>query len=426
MNNPVQSNIDLLMNQSNKNLFLTTPNGSSVGHVPHGKSGVYNINADQTVSLQEQPVTYSLSPFSTVPSAAFQGGGNSTVDFVLPAGAGILKNVVPIITILNSHGSAAHVFEAPMLPFAFKRIQVLQNNAQVGLDIIPDAMWKFIGYTSTLNEMTVLQNRTTIDKTTYALQSSQNLASAASRAFALDIAPFLHFVQAKVSVKHCDPITIRFYIEDMSVIAPSNTNSTNASIQLTNMTMMLTEVALSKADNDRIDREYQKPVSGRCIEAKQEVATITTVSGSNVVYNTNGFNNLQVVMADVGLRSTTVTGSAITSYTQVNSIYMTTQDGVNLNGGLQPTDSDWRNIIALEHLPNTIFLQAPNIYLYPVFVGSTNVLESLKKAKQLGYTVIPNRCIVNVNSTSSASKQLQLTAWCYRECRISDGKITVW
>ncbi len=135
---------------------------------------------------------------------------------------------------------------------------------------------------------------------------------------------------------------------------------------------------------------------------------------------------MQVVFADVGLRSTTVTGSAITSYTQVNSIYMTTQDGVNLNGGLQPTDSDWRNIIALEHIPNTIFLQASNIYLYLVFVGSTNVLESLKKAKQLGYTVIPNRCIVNVNSTSSASKQLQITAWCYKKVRLEKRKLTVW
>jgi hypothetical protein len=426
MNNPVQSNIDLLMNQSNKNLFLTTPNGSSVGRVPHGKSGVYNINADQSVSLQEQPVTYSLSPFSTVPSAAFQGGGNSTVDFVLPAGCGVLRNVFAMMTMLNSHASAAHVFEAPVMPFSFRRIQVLQNNAQVGLDILPDVIWKYIGYTSTLNELTVLQTRTTIDKATFALASSQNLASGASRIFALDLAPFLHFVQAKMSVKHCDPITLRFYIEDMSVIAPTNTNSTNASIQLTNFTLMLTEIGLSKADNDRIDREYQKPVSGRCIEAKQETATISAVSGSNVQYNTNGFNNLQVVMADVGLRSTTVSGSAITSYTQVNSIYMTSQDGVNLHGGLQPTDSDWRNVIALQNLPNTIFLQASNIYLYPVFIGSTNVLESLKKAKQLGYTVIPNRCVVNVNSTATGSRQLQMTAFCLKECRFEKGKLTVW
>jgi hypothetical protein len=59
-------------------------------------------------------------------------------------------------------------------------------------------------------------------------------------------------------------------MEDMSVITPTNTNSTNSSIQLTNFTLMLTEIGLSKADNDRIDRKYQKPVSGRCIEAKQE------------------------------------------------------------------------------------------------------------------------------------------------------------
>jgi hypothetical protein len=131
-------------------------------------------------------------------------------------------------------------------------------------------------------------------------------------------------------------------------------------------------------------------------------------------------------MADVGLRSTTVSGSAITSYTQVNSIYMTTQDGVNLHGGLQPTDSDWRNVIALQNLPNTIFLQASNIYLYPVFIGSTNVLESLKKAKQLGYTVIPNRCVVNVNSTATGSRQLKMTAFCLKECRCEKGKLTVW
>ena len=424
--NTVQNNIDTLMNQSNKNLFLTTPNGSSVGRVAHGKSGVYNINADQSVSLQEQPVVYSVAPFSTVPSGAFQSGGNGIVDFVLPSGCGVLRNVVPMMTVLNSHASSAHVWEAPVLPFAFRRIQVLQNNAQVGLDILPDAIWKFIGYTSTLNEITVIQNRTTIDKTTFGLQSSQNLASLGSRVFALDIAPLLHFVQAKISVKHCDPITLRFYVEDMSVLAPTNTNSTNASIQLTNFTLMLTEIGLSKADNDRVDREYQKPVSGRCIEAKQETATLATISGSNVQYNTNGFNNLQVVMTDVGLRASAPTGANLISYTQVNSIYMTTQDGINLHGGLQPTDSDWRNVIALQNLPNSIFLQASNIYLYPVFVGSTNVVESLRKAKQLGYTVMPNRCVVNVNSTSTASKQIQITAFCMRECRCENSKLTVW
>jgi hypothetical protein len=81
-----------------------------------------------------------------------------------------------------------------------------------------------------LNELTVLKTRTTIDKATFALASSQNLASGASRIFALDIAPFLYFVQAKISVKHFDPIMLRFYMEDMSVIAPTNTNSTNPSI----------------------------------------------------------------------------------------------------------------------------------------------------------------------------------------------------
>jgi hypothetical protein len=103
---------------------------------------------------------------------------------------------------------------------------------------------------------------------------------------------------------------------------------------------MLTEIRLSKADNDRIDREYQKPVSGRCFEAKQELATVSAVSGANVQYNTNGFNNLQVVIADVGIWSANPTGANLVSYTQVNNIYMTTQDGINLHGGLQPTDSD--------------------------------------------------------------------------------------
>ncbi len=123
--NTVQNNIDVLMSQSNKKLFLTTPNGSSVGRVSHGKSGVYNINAEQAVSLQEQPVIYSVAPFSTIPSGAFQSGGNGIVDFVLPSGCGVLRNVVGLVTMLNSHGSSAHVFESPVMPFLFRRIQVL-------------------------------------------------------------------------------------------------------------------------------------------------------------------------------------------------------------------------------------------------------------------------------------------------------------
>jgi hypothetical protein len=77
---------------------------------------------------------------------AFQSGGNGIFDFVLPSGYGVLRNVACMATMLYLHASAAHVFEVPVMPFLFRRIQVLQNNAQeVGLDVLPDAIWIYIG-----------------------------------------------------------------------------------------------------------------------------------------------------------------------------------------------------------------------------------------------------------------------------------------
>ena len=256
MPNQIQSDQDNA-NLNKRNLFTTTASGSTVGLVPSGYKNIYNTPAKQQESLQETLEEMVVMSKVAVSSQALQqGAGTYFVDFDMPASAGILKNVNASLTITNTNGSSAQVWECPVLPFAFNKIQIMQNGTQVGRDILPIMLWKWYAYVSSLNEMQNLQYRTTISSSTYALQSSQNLAANASRTFCLDIAPLLGICQADVLMKLCNTVTIRFYFDSISTLAPSNTNSVNAAQNVTDFHLIVTQKSLSHVDEDRLKAQY--------------------------------------------------------------------------------------------------------------------------------------------------------------------------
>lgn len=426
MSSKVQDHIEILNAQTPRNQFLTTANGSSIAHVPMGgkNAPAYTVVAEQSTSLAEQPSSYSVQPFTTVPSSALQGGGASIVDFKIPAHTGIMTNVVANMSVFNSSMANTHLWELPVLPFQLRRVQILQGSTQVGLDILPDQIWKYYGYSSTLNELTILQNTTGIDRNTYA-NSGKTIPANSTRVYSIDLAPLLSICQARVCCKYCDEITLRFYIEDISVTCPTNTNTTNAGLQLANMTLTITERVMSNEHQKRLANDYKRgPVSGRAIEYKQELQTINCVAGSDVMLSSNSFNNEKICFADVGIRPTNQVGANMISYADVSTLYLTTVDGVNLHNGLTPSSSDWLNVFYPQIFPDNIFTQ--QMKLFPVLVGSTDVKQTLKKAKQLGFTVFPNRAVIHVTATATASKQLQIAVFCYREVRTTNGKIMVY
>ena len=147
MSSKVQDHIEILNAQTPRNQFLTTANGSSIAHVPMGgkNAPAYTVVAEQSTSLAEQPSSYSVQPFTTVPSSALQGGGASIVDFKVPAHTGIMTNVVANMSVFNSSNANTHLWELPVLPFQLRRVQILQGSTQVGLDILPDQIWKYYG-----------------------------------------------------------------------------------------------------------------------------------------------------------------------------------------------------------------------------------------------------------------------------------------
>ena len=413
------ANQQLALSTKPQNVIHTMGHGTSAGFV---KVGQYNMPASQQHSLQESYDIFNVNPYSTPAVSAFQNGSaTSYVDFILPSSCGEMVKVVSNLTITNTHSTNAHVWEAPVMPFGIHHVEVWQSGAQIGQTIPALALWKWYGYTQTLNEMTQLQARSTIDKATYALTSGSNLAAGASHIYSIDWAPLLFLCQARVNIKQCKPVTLRFYFENITNLAPTNTNTTNASIQLTSFTLQITQRVHDGDGEARIVSAYKGPVDGRCVQYWEERASFNAVTGQNVQYNTNAFNNSVCALVDVSLRNSNPSGANLISFSPITQMYVTDQNNVSLQNSLQPSASDYLDQYYPLALPDNIFTKASNINIYPLLIGSTSLKETLKTSRQLGFKVLPNRAILNITCPSTATYQLVIGAWVYSHVRCEPG-----
>ena len=410
---------------TNKNVVHTMATHSSADHQKTG-NGLWNMRRDHAVSLQESTDVFNVNPYSVAPTSALQGGsGTSFTDFVLPANCGEIRNLVPNYTLFNS-GSQTWVPECPIMPFCWTRIQLWQEGHQLGQDMLPLSLWKYYGYTNSLNDMIQLQARSSIDATTYALHSGNSISAGASKTFSIDIAPLLFICQARLVIKYLKPITIRFYHESVSVIAPTNTNSANSGIQLSNFNLQITHRLYDNATESNIASQYKGNVDGRCLQQIVEYGSVVASSGVNVQYNTNQFNNAVCPLVDVGFRNQTPTGANICSFYPITQMYATDMNNVSLQNSLQPTHSDYLDVFYPQAFEDNVFTKASNINIYPLIVGSTRIKETLKHSRALGYKCLPNRSILNITMPSSATYQIVITAWVYAHVRVQAGSVQIY
>jgi hypothetical protein len=228
---------------------------------------------------------------------------------------------------------------------------------------------------------------------------------------------------AKINLQYVKDITLRFYIEDIAVVCPSDTNGTNADIQLTQLNLTVTDYSQSMDTERRERAEYMKGqhAEGRCIEFKQEIAQFNAVANTNVQYNTNAFNNDPVIYSDVALRNSTPTGANLLTFYDVNTMHLTTQDGINMHNGQQLTSSELLNVIYPQANPDNIFVKATNIYLFPALVGSTDVKRSLENGCQHGYKVFPYRANVFINAQATATRTIIVSAFLPKLVRVDNA-----
>ena len=410
---------------NNRNVVHTLASGSSVGFQSSG-NGTWNFNRDQAIALQESYDTVLVNPYSVpAQSALQQGSAVAYVDFQLPSTLGQIKSLYTDVTLHNGSESA-WVPECPLMPFSIHHVEVWQAGAQIGQNIPALALWKYYGYVNTLNEMKQLQARSTIDAHSYALTCSSNLGAGASRVYSIDWAPMIQFIQAKISVKYCSQITLRFYFESIANIAPSNANDNNNAITLTSFILRVTQLHLDADAESKMAAAYQKNVDGRCLQIVEERGSFVSSAGNSVTYNTNAFNNVTCALVDVSLRSTNPSGANMITFNQATSIDIRDQNSVSLINGIVPTSSDYLDIYYPEIFDDNIFTKASGLYIYPVLRGSIHMKQTLKRCQQLGYRVFPNRCQLLITMPSSATYQLVIHAWTYAHCRVQQGKIAVY
>ena len=411
-----QETLDILSAKPNQHHLLTA-NGSSVQMTQVGR---LSLPKNQEASLHESTERVSVNPFNTVPTAGLNSGGTAYVDFQLPASLGKAQKMIVNMTVTNPSSTMAHVWDLPPMPFMMKRIQVYQNGAQVGLDILPQALWKYYAYTNNINENVQLMQTTCIDSNTFRLQAGQNLPISSNRVYQIDIAPVLPFIQAQISLTYLQQVTLRIYIEDLSVLCPTNTNSTNGALQLTNCTLMVVSHSVSLGGERGIRQDYSKGnVSGRAWEYKEEVnASFQASSGAYVPFNTTAFKNDAVVYSECMLGNSTATGANLLTYYPANNIYWTTADTKSLLNGLQPSGHDLINLFYPDAFGDNVFTLAPTTYIYPAIIGSTAVKKALKTSQQLGFKVIPDRAVVQINAASTASRRLVIGAYIPRIVRV--------
>ena len=417
--------IQLANSTNSKNVVHTLSNGSTVGFQSVG-GGTWNFNKDQAISLSESYDTVLVNPYSVPQQSALQqGSAVAYVDFQLPVSLGELRSVYTDAVLHNS-SNADWVPECPVMPFMIHHAEVWQGGKQLGVNIPALGLWKYHGYIDTLNDLKQLQARTTIDANTYALTSGSNLTAGASRTYSIDWAPLIQFVQAKISVKYCNQITLRFYFESISNIAPSNTNNNNNAISLSSFVLRVTQKHLDSEAEARMAAAYKKNVDGRCIQIIEERGSFVSSAGNSVTYNTNAFNNVTCALVDVSLRNANPSGANMISFYPATSIDIRDQNSVSLINGIVPTSSDYLDIYYPEIFEDNIFTKAPNMYIYPVLRGSTHMKQSLKRAQQLGFKVFPNRAQLLITMPSSATYQLVIHAWSYAHCRVQGGQLAVY
>ena len=413
------ANQALALSTKPQNIIHAQGHGTSAGYV---KVGNYNMPASQQHSLQESYDIFNVNPYSVPPTSAFQNGSaTSYVDFILPSNCGEMVKVVSNVTITNTHLTNLHAWDVPVMPFAVHHVEVWQSGAQIGQTIPALALWKWYGYTNTLNEMTQLQARTTIDKTTYALTYGTELAQSTSRTYSIDWSPLLFLCQGRVNISKCKAVTLRFYFEHITTLAPNNINGTNSHIQLTSFTLQITQRLHDNEGESRIAQAYKGPVDGRCIQYWEERASLSAVSGQNIQYNTNAFNNSVCALVDVGLRNNNPSGPNLIAFNPITTMFVTDQNNVSLQNSLQPTASDYLDLYYPLALPDNIFTKANNINIYPLLIGSTSLKETFKTCRQLGFKVLPNRAILNITCPNTAVYQLIIGAWVYSHVRMEPG-----
>ena len=421
-----QSVQQALANSTNsKNVVHTLASGSSVGFQSSG-NGTWNFNRDQAVSLQESYDTVLVNPYSVpAQSALQQGSAVAYVDFQLPSTLGQIKSLYTDITLHNGSESD-WVPELPIMPFSIHHVEVWQSGSQLGQNIPALALWKYYGYVNSLNEMKQLQARSTIDAHTYALTCNSNLGAGLSRVYSIDWAPMIQFIQAKISVKYCNQITLRFYFESITNLSPANTNDNNNAITLSSFILRVTQLHLDADGESRMATAYKKNVDGRCIQLVEERGTFVSSAGNSVTYNTNAFNNLTCALVDVSLRGTNPSGANMITFNQATSIDIRDQNSVSLINGIVPTSSDYLDIYYPEIFDDNIFTKASGLYIYPVLRGSTHMKQTLKRCQQLGFRVFPNRAQLLITMPSSATYQIVIHAWSYAHCRLQQGKLAIY
>jgi hypothetical protein len=408
----------ILANSLAKNVFNTNASGSTVGHVNAGVQGYYNQLAKQTTSLQESIEHFIINSKNAVASGALQQTGYY-LDFDVPTTATVIKDVHLEVSVQNP-GNAAQVWEAPVMPFMIERIVVLQNGLQVGADILPMHIWKYHALVSTLNERKQLETRSTIDQATYILKTSQNLAAAGTRTFAINLAPFLVFCQAELMVNKLIPMTIRITFANISKISPTDTNSMNAGLLVTACRLLCIQKSLTQEAISRISADYAKGhVDCRVMQVKQDVVSYAASSSAAVSYTSNVFNNDIVAYSDFCLANATRTGANLLTFYDITSMSLMDQQGKSIINGRTPTSSELLNVDYNAAFPDSDFNLA-SLYQFPLLVGSTNCRKSIKENQHLGYRVLPYQMQLSILAGASATRSLIITAWVMRHVRVSN------
>ena len=74
---------------------------------------------------------------------------------------------------------------------------------------------------------------------------------------------------------------------------------------------------------------------------------------------------------------------------------------------------------------NNDFIHQSNKNWYPILIGSTDPIETLKTGKNLGYKSIPDEFILNVNASNTQATDLLISAFTYHSLNVKGGKVQI-
>jgi hypothetical protein len=215
--------------------------------------------------------------------------------------------------------------------------------------------------------------------------------------------------------------------EDIAKLAPSDTNGTNASIQSTVCQLLACEKLVDTEAEKKLVGATQSAdgYTSRVIQFKyDENSAFTAISGQVVPYQSRIWNDDCVVAMFACLRNATQSGAnVVNTFYQANNVYITDLQNTMIDGPIQKSNDD-----LLDEFKNTFdkndYIHNSNKYLYPVYVGSTDPVETLKTGKNLGYKVI-NEFLLNVNASATATRDLLISAFVYCELNAKNGVVNV-